>query len=72
MSEERVDCQGMEEEEHGQIPFLEPAEVVDHISTLNSLSLPAEMQLRRRSQWMFPALLQAKTTELAQVTTSTG
>lgn len=52
--------------------FLEPAEVVDHISALNILSPPAEKQLRRRAQWMLPALLQAKKTELAQVTASTG
>lgn len=45
--------------------LLETTEVAGHISTPNSLPPSAEMQLWRRALWMFPALLQAKTNELA-------
>lgn len=52
--------------------LLETTEVAGHISTPNSLPPSAEMQLWRRALWMFPALLQAKTTELAHTIASTG
>lgn len=51
---------------------VETTEVAGHISTTNSLPPSAEMQLWRRALWMFPALLQAKTTELAHTTTFLG
>lgn len=68
----RVNIQGREEGEHGrEMSLWETTEVAGHISTTNSLPPSAEMQIWR-SLWMFPALLQAKTTELAHTTTCLG